>query len=168
MLQGGLRDAAGQPRAAELGNPPLEFNLPNKRGTVTMARWEDPNSGAGEFFINLGDSPHLDRTGDSGWALGFTVFGEVVRGLEVAETIAGLPTSVQGGMSMLTDPVVMESGALQFWAQKARANARSSTCMDAFVHAHSARAAARHRRASLFAGSSACLTHACYCAVTLA
>lgn len=113
MLQGGLRDAAGQPRAAELGNPPLEFNLPNKRGTVTMARWEDPNSGAGEFFINLGDSPHLDRTGDSGWALGFTVFGEVVRGLEVAETIAGLPTSVQGGMSMLTDPVVMESGALQ-------------------------------------------------------
>ena len=53
-----------------------ECNLPNLRGTVTMARWEDPNSGAGEFFINLGDSPHLDKTGDSGWALGFTVFGE--------------------------------------------------------------------------------------------
>lgn len=53
-----------------------EFNLPNKRGTVTMARWEDPNSGEGEFFINLGDSPHLDKSGNSGWALGFTVFGQ--------------------------------------------------------------------------------------------
>jgi len=88
-LQGGLRDAAGNPRATDLDNPPLEFNLPNKRGTVTMARWEDPNSGAGEFFVNLGDSPHLDRTGDSGWELGFCVFGEVVQGLEVAERIAG-------------------------------------------------------------------------------
>lgn len=57
--------------------PLQECNLPNLRGTVTMARWEDPNSGAGEFFINLGDSPHLDKTGDSGWALGFTVFGEL-------------------------------------------------------------------------------------------
>jgi cyclophilin family peptidyl-prolyl cis-trans isomerase len=89
VLQGGLRDAAGNPRATDLDNPPLEFSLPNKRGTVTMARWEDPNSGAGEFFVNLGDSPHLDQTGDSGWALGFTVFGEVVQGLEVAERIAG-------------------------------------------------------------------------------
>lgn len=88
-MQGGLRDAAGNPRATGLNNPPLEFNLPNKRGTVTMARWEDPNSGAGEFFVNLGDSPHLDRTGDSGWELGFTVFGEIVQGLEVAERIAG-------------------------------------------------------------------------------
>ena len=66
-MQERLRDAAGNPRATGLNNPPLEFNLPNKRGTVTMARWEDPNSGAGEFFVNLGDSPHLDRTGDSGW-----------------------------------------------------------------------------------------------------
>ena len=41
-----------------------------------MARWEDPNSGEGEFFINLGDSPHLDKSGNSGWALGFTVFGQ--------------------------------------------------------------------------------------------
>lgn len=86
---------------------PLEFNLPNKRGTVTMARWEDVNSGSGEFFINLKDSPHLDRTGDSGWALGFTVFGEVVAGLDVADRLSLLHTVEKGGMKMLEPPVEM-------------------------------------------------------------
>jgi cyclophilin family peptidyl-prolyl cis-trans isomerase len=42
-----------------------------------MARWGDPGSGDGEFFINLKDSTNLDRSGDDGWKLGFTVFGQV-------------------------------------------------------------------------------------------
>mmetsp|Transcript_18098 Transcript_18098/g.45652 ORF Transcript_18098/g.45652 Transcript_18098/m.45652 type:complete len:166 (+) Transcript_18098:360-857(+) len=113
VLQGGLQDASGTKRAAGLPNPPLEFKLPNKRGTVTMARWEDPNSGAGEFFINLGDSPHLDRTSDSGWGLGFTVFGEVISGLEVADKASLLPTVERGGLKMLTQPVVMSKVAMQ-------------------------------------------------------
>uniref|UniRef100_A0A6T8K2A2 PPIase cyclophilin-type domain-containing protein n=1 Tax=Hemiselmis andersenii TaxID=464988 RepID=A0A6T8K2A2_HEMAN len=113
VLQGGLQDASGAKRPAGLPNPPLEFRLPNKRGTVTMARWEDPNSGAGEFFINLGDSPHLDRTGDSGWGLGFTVFGEVVSGLEVADKASLLPTVERGGLKMLTQPIVMNKVAMQ-------------------------------------------------------
>jgi len=73
-----------------------------------MARWEDVNSGSGEFFINLRDSPHLDRTSDSGHALGFTVFGEVVAGLDVADRLSLLPTVDQGGMKMLQPPVEMQ------------------------------------------------------------
>ena len=108
VLQGGLQRADKSKAVATVPNPPLEFKLPNKRGTVTMARWEDPNSGSGEFFINLRDSPHLDRQGETGWKLGFAVWGEVVEGLEVAERLAAAPTTVKGGLKMLNDPVVFE------------------------------------------------------------
>jgi len=81
---------------------------------VTLARWEDVNSATGEFFINLKDSPHLDRTGTTGWSKGFAVFGEVESGMDVAEKIAALPTQNQGGMSMLATPVSFQAavGAL--------------------------------------------------------
>jgi hypothetical protein len=48
VLQGGLKKADGTQGKGGVPNPPLEFKLPNKRGTVTMARWEDTNSGSGE------------------------------------------------------------------------------------------------------------------------
>lgn len=109
VLQGGLRKANGRSATPSAPNPPLEYNLPNKRGTVTMARWEDPNSGTGEFFINLKDSPHLDRTSSVGWGLGFAVFGEVVSGLEIAEHLANQPSTSSNGMRMLNTPVVFNA-----------------------------------------------------------
>jgi cyclophilin family peptidyl-prolyl cis-trans isomerase len=78
-------------------------NLPG--GTVTLARWEDPDCATGEFFINLQDSPHLDKSGDTGWTLGFTVFGEVVSGMEVADALSALPTTMKGGLKMLDSMV---------------------------------------------------------------
>ena len=103
VLQGGVNK--DRPRPAGLANPPLEFSLPNKRGTVTMARWEDTNSGSGEFFVNLADNGHLDRTGSSGWALGFAVWGEVVEGMDVAAALSARPATVKGGLKMLDAPV---------------------------------------------------------------
>jgi len=85
-----------------------------------MARWEDPASGSGEFFINLADSPHLDPQPDGdgdGYGAGFAVFGRVVDGMEVAETISMLPTRVEGGLKMLLQggveisTAVVEKGA---------------------------------------------------------
>ena len=118
VVQGGLRLASGGVRPNPFGKVPLEYTgdmpprppmfpggLRNTRGTVTMARWADPSSGDGEWFINLKDSPHLDRTGDSGWGLGFTVFGVVESGLSVADRLSDLPTREEGGMRMLTRPV---------------------------------------------------------------
>jgi cyclophilin family peptidyl-prolyl cis-trans isomerase len=110
-IQGGLRTAAGEVRKNPLGHFPYEYGLANKRGTVTFARWQDVNSATGEFFINLKDSPHLDRTGTTGWSLGFAVFGEVEAGMDVVEKIAKLPTLSQGGMSMLTAPVTFQTQA---------------------------------------------------------
>lgn len=106
VLQGGLRTKDGEVRHGP--RLPLEYKLANKRGTITMARWQDPDSASGEFFVNLADSPHLDRTGDSGWALGFTVFAEVVEGMDMADKMSHLPTVTQNGMKMLKEPIVFE------------------------------------------------------------
>ena len=57
-----------------------EFSsLPHDRGTLSMARSQDPNSANSQFFICLEDAPHLDRQ--------YTVFGKVVEGMEFVEKI---------------------------------------------------------------------------------
>ena len=57
-----------------------EFNnLPHQRGTLSMARSQDPNSANSQFFICLKDSPFLDRQ--------YTVFGKVIEGMEFVDKI---------------------------------------------------------------------------------
>ena len=61
-------------------NIPAEFNdTPHKRGTVSMARAQDPNSADSQFFICFGDTPHLDGQ--------YTVWGEVIEGMEFVDAI---------------------------------------------------------------------------------
>ena len=61
-----------------------EFNdTPHKRGVVSMARAQDPDSAGSQFFICVADSSFLDRQ--------YTAFGRVVRGLEVADKIVAEP-----------------------------------------------------------------------------
>lgn len=58
-----------------------EFNsIPHKRGIVSMARSNDPDSAGSQFFICVADAPFLD------WQ--YTVFGEVVSGMEVVDKVA--------------------------------------------------------------------------------
>ena len=57
-----------------------EFNnIPHERGTVSMARSSNPNSGNSQFFICLEAAPHLDRQ--------YSVFGKVVKGMEFIDKI---------------------------------------------------------------------------------
>jgi len=61
-----------------------EFNdTPHKRGIVSMARGQDPNSAGSQFFIVVEDSRFLDNK--------YTVFGEIVKGIGVADKIVNLP-----------------------------------------------------------------------------
>ena len=61
-----------------------EFNdTPHKRGVVSMARAQDPNSAGSQFFIVVKDSGFLDRE--------YTAFGRVVRGMEIADKIVNSP-----------------------------------------------------------------------------
>mmetsp|Transcript_18206 Transcript_18206/g.44788 ORF Transcript_18206/g.44788 Transcript_18206/m.44788 type:complete len:167 (-) Transcript_18206:131-631(-) len=110
VLQGGTTKMDGS-KVQGVPKLPLEYKLPNKRGAVTMARWEDPNTATGEFFVCLGDAPHLDRSGNGvGYAAGFTVFGEVVEGMDVAEAMALLPTTKNAqGLKMLNERVEFEA-----------------------------------------------------------
>ncbi len=70
------------------GGPGLkaEFNdTPHKRGIVSMARSQSPDSAGSQFFIVVKDSGFLDRQ--------YTAFGRVVRGMEVADEIVSAPPS---------------------------------------------------------------------------
>lgn len=85
-LEPGLKEKKGT-RAAitnEAAN-----GIANKRGTVAMARLDDPNSATAQFFINLKDNTHLDKSARSA---GYCVFGKVLEGMEVVDKIAGVET----------------------------------------------------------------------------
>lgn len=67
--------------------------LPNRRGSVAMARLTDPDSASSQFFINLVDNHYLNGNSQKP---GYTVFGWVVSGMEVADKIATEPTDFAG------------------------------------------------------------------------
>jgi len=93
-----------EPRAPivnEAGN-----GLLNVRGTIAMARTDDPDSAESQFFINVADNGNLDRApGRPGYA----VFGRVVDGLDVVEAIELSDTHIENGVPAVpVEPVVIE------------------------------------------------------------
>lgn len=90
MIQGGDPNTKDHTNKAAYGmggpgyNVNAEFNdIPHKRGIVSMARANDPNSAGSQFFIVVEDSLFLDRQ--------YTVFGKVVKGMGVADKIVNQP-----------------------------------------------------------------------------
>ncbi len=71
--------------------------LPNKRGTLAMARTNVPDSATAQFFINYKDNSFLNHTSPtpSGW--GYAVFGEVIEGMDVVDAMSKQPTGNRGG-----------------------------------------------------------------------
>jgi peptidyl-prolyl cis-trans isomerase A (cyclophilin A) len=67
--------------------------LKNLRGTLSMARTNDPNSATSQFFINLVDNAALDKSESSA---GYAVFGKVIRGMDIVDRIAGVETTTKG------------------------------------------------------------------------
>jgi peptidyl-prolyl cis-trans isomerase A (cyclophilin A) len=94
MIQGGGFITTGKQKIT--GDPiVLESNngLKNKRGTIAMARTTDPDSATSQFFINLIDNDFLDYTPTND---GYAVFGEVVEGMDVVDTIGNVKTATFG------------------------------------------------------------------------
>ena len=89
MIQGGDPNSKNPDRSKDgMGGPgytvKAEFNdKPHKRGTLSMARASHPDSAGSQFFICVADSFFLDKQ--------YTVFGEVVSGIEVADKIVNQP-----------------------------------------------------------------------------
>jgi peptidyl-prolyl cis-trans isomerase A (cyclophilin A) len=96
MIQGGgmTADMKEKPTRPPIG---LESRngLSNLRGSVAMARTNDPNSATAQFFINVKDNDRLDaanaRDGN-----GYTVFGKVISGMDVVDKIRVVPTGNVG------------------------------------------------------------------------
>ncbi len=81
--------------------PPIkneaENGLSNLRGTVAMARTNDPHSATSQFFINLVDNKNLDfKDKNSGRGWGYAVFGKVIEGMDVVDKIAKVETTTKG------------------------------------------------------------------------
>lgn len=74
------------PIALEAGN-----GLSNLRGSIAMARTNDPNSATAQFFINVNDNIRLDQAGG-----GYAVFGKVIEGMDVVDQIRAVPTRAVG------------------------------------------------------------------------
>jgi peptidyl-prolyl cis-trans isomerase A (cyclophilin A) len=81
--------------------------LKNRRGSLSMARTNDPNSATSQFFVNLKDNAFLDPgRGTAGYA----VFAHVMQGLEVVDKIAAVATGTRGHYEDVpVEPVVLES-----------------------------------------------------------
>jgi cyclophilin family peptidyl-prolyl cis-trans isomerase len=98
MAQGGGFDTSFNQKAV---HPPIkneaDNGLTNLRGTIAMARTNDPNSATAQFFINYKDNSFLNFTSPtpSGW--GYAVFGEVIEGMDVADAMAKQATGNRGG-----------------------------------------------------------------------
>ena len=86
--------------------------LLNERGTLAMARTNDPNSAASGFFINHTDNPELDPNPESNvesQRFGYCVFGRVLEGMAVVDVIATTPTQPVGGHDDVPiEPVLIE------------------------------------------------------------
>ena len=70
--------------------------LKNKKYTVAMARTGEPHSATNQFFINTADNGFLDHTGKSMRGWGYTVFGKVVEGQNIAGAISRVQTGPGG------------------------------------------------------------------------
>lgn len=112
MIQGGgftpemEKKATKEPIKNEAGN-----GLSNTRGTVAMARTNDPHSATTQFFINTQDNLNLNYTGGTNsrtW--GYAVFGRVTSGIEVVDEIRFVETAnVKGYNDVPTTPIVITS-----------------------------------------------------------
>jgi peptidyl-prolyl cis-trans isomerase B (cyclophilin B) len=115
MIQGGgltedmKQKAANTPIQNEADN-----SLKNLRGTIAMARTQDPHSATSQFFINTVDNAFLDFSSKtlSGW--GYCVFGRVVEGMDAVDAIESFPTTTSGMYSDVPEsPIVIKKASVE-------------------------------------------------------
>jgi peptidyl-prolyl cis-trans isomerase B (cyclophilin B) len=98
MIQGGGFTPDMQQKPTR---PPIKIEsdngLRNGRGTIAMARTQDPNSATAQFFINTVDNTFLNFTAKTPKGWGYAVFGKVVKGIDVVDEIAKVKTGAKEG-----------------------------------------------------------------------
>jgi len=121
MIQGGgftadfKEKATRAPIRNEAGN-----GLRNATGTLAMARRPDPHSATAQFFINVADNNSLNFRFPTQEGYGYTVFGKVVKGMDVVERIVKVQTGPgpAGHQNVPVKPIIIESAKVQEAAAK--------------------------------------------------
>ena len=88
--------------------------LSNERGTIAMARTNDPNSATDQFFFNLKFNGFLNHRSKSRQGWGYTVFGKVVNGINIVGRIARVKTGRAGPFSKDApmEPIILETASV--------------------------------------------------------
>ena len=114
MIQGGgfTPDMEQKETKASIKNE-ANNKVPNRKGTIAMARTNDPHSATCQFFINIADNSFLNHTAESSQGWGYCVFGEVSEGMDVVDKIRQVKTGRFAGHSDVpVEPVVIEKAEL--------------------------------------------------------
>lgn len=114
MIQGG---GMTPDMAEKQTQPPIpneaDNGLKNIRRSIAMARRPDPNSATSQFFINVVDNPPLDFRSKTNAGWGYCVFGKVIQGMNVVDSIANVPTTSVGmNQNVPVKPVIIKSAVV--------------------------------------------------------
>ena len=110
MIQGGgfTTDMRQKPSGQPIDNE-ADNGLKNTRGSIAMARTQEPHSATSQFFINTVDNDYLNyKSKDvSGW--GYAVFGRVIEGMVVVDSISKVKTGTKGMFrNVPVEPIVID------------------------------------------------------------
>ena len=109
MIQGGgFTEQMGQKQTREPIINEANNGLSNTRGTIAMARTNDPDSATAQFFINHSNNDFLNYVENAN--PGYAVFGKTIEGMDVVDKIASVKTTAQMGMGDVpVEPVIIKS-----------------------------------------------------------
>ena len=97
MVQGGgMEPGMTQKETRDEIENAAQNGLKNVRGSVAMARTNDPHSASSQFFINVVDNDFLNHSAPTSQGWGYAVFAEVTEGMDVIDAIRKVPTGSSG------------------------------------------------------------------------
>ena len=97
MVQGGgMEPGMTQKETRDEIENEAQNGLKNVRGSVAMARTNDPHSASSQFFINVVDNDFLNHSAPTSHGWGYAVFAEVTEGMDVIDAIRKVPTGSSG------------------------------------------------------------------------
>ncbi len=114
MIQGGgfTADMTQKPTQNPIKNE-ANNGLTNDVGTIAMARTSNPDSATSQFFINAKNNGFLNFSAETRQGWGYAVFGKVIDGMDVVQSIERVPTGNQGPhQDVPREPVVIEKVTL--------------------------------------------------------
>lgn len=110
MIQGGgfTKEMLQKETKAPIENE-ADKGQPNKRGTIAMARTNNPHSATAQFFINVADNNFLNYRSKNAEGWGYCVFGQVVEGMDIVDKIKAVPTTSRlGHQDVPVNEVIIE------------------------------------------------------------